>query len=359
MVPHFYYHPGSVDYDFGPRHPLKPERLRRMLALLGACFPGTQVLEPHPATIEDALLVHGEAYLEVIQALSRGVPLPKELAFMHGFTGVDTPPFLGMWEAACAYTGATLAACRAVTSGARFATNMAGGLHHARREMASGFCILNDVALACAALRERFGTVLYIDLDLHHGDGVEMIFDASPEIATFSIHESGQTLYPGTGFVADVGRAETAFNIPLAAGTTGDVWLGTFIEILPRVVDATRPAAIVLQAGCDAHFWDPLGHLRVSTQEWRSAVRAVRDVGLPLVMTGGGGYDLRNVPRMWVGAVADIARLDLPDEIPTSLPAEWNLGSWDDAELPTPRGSGQREAEAAIAELRETHPRLR
>lgn len=359
MVPHFYYHPGSVDYDFGPRHPLKPERLRRMLALLGACFPGNEILEPAPATVDDALNVHGEAYLEVIQALSRGIPLPKELAFMHGFTGVDTPPFAGMWEASCAYSGATLAACRAVMNGAPFATNMAGGLHHARREMASGFCILNDVALACALLRERFGSVLYVDIDLHHGDGVEMIFDADAEVATFSIHESGRTLYPGTGFVADVGRAQTAFNLPLVAGTTGDVWLRAFLEVLPRVVDAVRPSEIVLQAGCDAHFWDPLGHLRVTTQEWRGAVRAVRDLGLPLVMTGGGGYDLRNVPRMWVGAVADLAGQELPPHIPESIPTEWNLGHWDDAELPTPRESGRADAESTIDELRATHPRLR
>ena len=145
----------------------------------------------------------------------------------------------------------------------------------------------------------------------------------------------------------------------MAAGTTGDVWLRSFLEVLPRVVDAARPSAIVLQAGCDAHFWDPLGHLRVSTQEWRGAVRAVRDVGLPVVMTGGGGYDLRNVPRMWVGAVADLAHLTLPAEIPAALPQEWNLGTWDDVDLPTPRASGRNEAESAVAELLGTHPRLR
>lgn len=344
MVPGFYFHPRMMDYDFGPRHPLKPVRLARTVALLKAVVPQVKLPDPGLASIEDIERIHDPAYVALVRRATRATA--EELA-RAGIAAGDTPAFAKMHEAALAYCGGAVAAAKDLISGNRLAFNIGGGLHHAQRGRASGFCVYNDPAIALHMLKQRFSKLLYVDIDLHHGDGVQAIFQDDPDVMTFSIHESGKTLYPGTGFLEETGAGGSVVNIPLDAGTTGDVWLAAFRTVYRRAVDAFKPEAVVLQMGCDAHTLDPLGHLRVSVQDWLGAIREVKETGVPILACGGGGYELTNVPRMWVAAALTLSGLEIPQGAPPEIPIEWGAGSFLDPE-PEATGYGRANAELAV-----------
>jgi len=335
-----------MSYDFGSRHPLKPVRLARTTTLLKALVPSVEFIDPGLATDQDALTVHSDEYLEFVRRVGSGHESKEDL-FQFGFGSVDTTPFPGIFEASMAYCGGSVRAAERLIAGDQLAFNIGGGLHHAKREKASGFCVFNDPAIALAIMKSRFKKLLYVDIDLHHGDGVQAIFEDDADVVTFSIHESGKTLYPGTGFVTETGAGGAVVNLPLEAHTTGDTWLWAFAEVFPIVLDHFRPEAIVLQMGCDAHFNDPLGHLRVSVQEWIEAVRIVRDTGLPILGCGGGGYELSSVPRMWAGAVLTLAGIDVPESAPAEIPEEWGVHKIFDPE-PLERGLGRAYAEKIV-----------
>lgn len=318
-----------MNYDFGPSHPLKSIRLKRTVDLLMASA-RIPVLQGRPATRDELATVHSPEHIQITKQLSEGEQVDPHCIVQHGYSTTDTPPFPGMFEAACIYSGLSICAADAVLSGDIIGINISGGLHHAAKDQASGFCVFNDVALAAVRLTERFQKVLCIDIDLHHGDGTEAILTQSDQFCTFSIHESGETLFPGSGFSHDTGPHGNAFNLPVSAGTSGDVWLNALHAVPPKLVDKFGPEAIVLQMGSDAHTTDPLGHLQVSTQDWLDAVRLVKSFGLPIVALGGGGYDLHNVPRMWAAACLILLDEPIPDDIPPSIPAEWGLASWED-----------------------------
>ncbi|MFM9874221.1 MAG: acetoin utilization protein AcuC [Fimbriimonadaceae bacterium] len=313
-----------MSYDFGPRHPLKPIRLARTVSLLKAMVPDIELIDPGLASEQDILTVHSAEYLAFVRRIVEG-NASKEDLFYYGFGSVDTPPFPGIYEAALAYCGGAVRAANRLNEGDHLAFNIGGGLHHAQRDRASGFCVFDDPAISLALMKKRFSKLLYVDIDLHHGDGVQAIFADDPDIVTMSIHESGKTLYPGTGFVEETGAGGAIVNLPMEANTSGDIWLWAFTEVFPRVLDHFQPEAIVLQMGCDAHFNDPLGHLRVSVQEWLGAVELVRESGLPTLACGGGGYDLTNVPRMWAAAVLTLAKIDVSLETPDDIPEEWGV----------------------------------
>lgn len=355
---HFYFHPGALDYNFGPQHPLKPERLRRTLELLERFG-----VKPEPAelgTREDLTRVHDSAFVDFVASIAPESDWNALRRF--GFSQGDTPPFPGIWDASRAYVGATAAAARAVNDGALLAFGIAGGLHHARRAEASGFCVFNDAAVAAHILLERFERVAYIDIDLHHGDGVQWIFYDEPRVLTCSIHEDGRTLYPGTGFVEEIGGpgAEyTSLNVPLLPGTGGAVWLDAFNDGVMLGVEKFQPGAIVLQMGTDAHFLDPLGHLDCSAQHWLDAVKLVRDFGSPVVAVGGGGYNLNTVPRMWAAAVLALSRVEFEDALPPDLAARWGVPTFFDAEVPESNYPATVHAEAVVEWLRtHHHPRI-
>lgn len=350
MIPHFYYHPRMLAYDFGPRHPLKPERLRRAVELLERTA-GVVPIDPGLADRSDLLRVHAEDYVHTVESLSAGDHLPEGFKFNYGFHSADNPPFVGMYEAALAYCGGGVRAAQAVRDGAYRAYNLGGGLHHAQRARASGFCLFDDPAICVDILRERFERVAYVDIDVHHGDGVQWIFYEDPTVLTCSIHETGRTLFPATGFVDETGPCWTSVNVPLEPETTGDVWLAAFEGGILPALERFAPGAIVLQMGTDPHFSDPLGHLRVTAQEWRGAVQRIHALGVPVVAIGGGGYHLETVPRMWAGAVHVLAGLDVPEQLPRDLAEAWQSPTFDDPELPIPRESGREEAERLVAQL--------
>jgi acetoin utilization protein AcuC len=356
MIPNFYLHEDTYRYDFGPQHPLRPERLQRTMALIEH-FTGPTIATSEYATDSDLERVHSREYIDAVKQVDDAVARGDhgedeilELRSLYGFWG-DNPPFAGMDLAARAYAGASAAAARAVRDGARLAFGIGGGLHHALRAKASGFCIYNDCAIACSILREKFDRVAYVDIDVHHGDGVQWIFYEDPSVLTCSIHESGRTLWPGTGGVEETGVDFTSLNIPVEAGTTGDVWLWAFREGIMPVLQAWKPEAIVLQTGTDTHYLDPLAHVNSTQQDWLAAILDVRNLGLPMVVLGGGGYNLTTVPRMWASSVLALSGVTYADEIPASLAAEVGATTFSD-HAPLRFGVGRDHAEAVLKQLR-------
>ena len=355
----FYYHPRMLGYDFGPQHPLKPERLRRTIELL--CRYGVEPIDPGEGSADDARRVHDSAYVEAVRKLSDLIvehACQEERAewlrfgMPFGFGPGDNPPFSGMYEASLAYSAGSVRAAENVRDGALLAISLSGGLHHAMRSKASGFCIFDDPAVAVHVLLEKFDRVAYVDIDLHHGDGVQWIWYDDSRVLTYSIHQDGRTLFPGSGSVEETGVDFTSVNVPLTPGTTGENWLWAFESTALPALERFRPQAIVLQMGTDAHFLDPLGHLQAAVQDWLTAILRVQGLGTPLVAVGGGGYNLTTVPRMWTAATLTLMGIPFDDEIPRDLAEEWGMPKFFDPE--PPGGIGREQAVRVVSCLEES-----
>jgi len=273
--------------------------------------------------------VHSAALIAAVQRLSAD---PSRADGSFGIGSADTPAFLGMHEASALAAGATVAAARRVWDGeAQHAVNIAGGLHHAMPDRASGFCVYNDVAAGIHDLLDRGARrVAYVDLDVHHGDGVEKIFWNDPRVLTVSLHETGRILFPGTGFPADTGgpqAPDSAVNVALPPGTDDRGWLRAFDAVVPAVVEAFAPDVIVSQHGCDSHQADPLAHLSLTIDGMRASQQWVHDLAHQVcqgrwVALGGGGYEVVDVvPRAWSHLIAIAGHRPL--ELETAIPAEW------------------------------------
>jgi acetoin utilization protein AcuC len=333
------WNPAVQDFEFSAEHPFSPKRwvlTHTLIEAMGlASSEDVRIVEPHAASDADLLRVHSAEYVAAVKRLSNE-PTPEELreAPRWGLGSEDNPVFAGMHEATALLVGGTLRAAELVMSGeVTRAFNVAGGLHHAHRDRASGFCVYNDLAVAIAWIREKYrARVLYIDYDAHHGDGVQGIFYSDPEVLTFSLHESGRFLFPGTGFVDELGEGDGygySFNAPMEPFTEDDSWLGVYAELLPEIAAAFRPEVIVLQNGCDAHVLDPLTHLRCTTRLYEETVKITAKIadeycGGRIIATGGGGYDIwRVVPRAWTLVWATLSGQDAPDQIPFGWQQRW------------------------------------
>jgi acetoin utilization protein AcuC len=315
-------------YDHGPGHPLRPERVLLTWDLIEAyglhAAAGVRVVGCRQASDDEVALVHTRDYIEATRRAGHGEEGPW---WRYGYGPGDNPVFDRMHEAAALVVGASLVAAEEVLSGrADHAFNAAGGLHHAMPARASGFCVYDDPAVAIAWLLSRgVERVAYVDVDVHHGDGPQAIFYDDPRVLTVSLHESGEYLFPGTGFVHEAGAGEaegTKVNVPLPPGVTDEGWLRAFREVVPPLVAAFRPGVLVTQLGCDTHHTDPLAHLRLTTAAYREAARTLHALaheaaGGRWVATGGGGYQwARVVPRAWTIAFAEMAGAEIPDELP-------------------------------------------
>jgi acetoin utilization protein AcuC len=302
--------------------------------------------------MEELLQAHSREFIEITDRLSVGEHVPSHRRY--GFGSQDNPIFPGMYEASLTYCGASLDAARAILDGCDRAVNLSGGLHHAHYDRAAGFCTFNDCVLAIRLLRQKYDRVAYVDIDVHHGDGVQEAFYDDPSVLTISIHQTGRTLFPGTGFPEESGDGQGrrfAVNIPLWPTTDGDTWLRVWREIGLKRLKAFQPEAIVLQMGTDAHFSDPLADLNVTSAEWIAAVRDVLELGTPVVALGGGGYNSTVVPRLWTLAMDSLFDLHLPDEIPSSFPCRELGESLSDAIYPEAQ---EHHAEKAISCAAET-----
>ncbi len=320
-------------YDFGVGHPMHPIRLDLTYALsqeLGL-LRGNGVRVVPGEFADDALLetVHDRRLVKTVKRLSEH---PEQARGERGIGTEDTPAFPGMHLASALAVGSTVAACRGVWQGeCRHAVNISGGLHHAMADRASGFCVYNDIAVGIRWLLDHGAQrVAYLDLDVHHGDGVERIFWDDPRVMTVSIHENGRALFPGTGFAGDTGgrkAPDTAVNVALPSGTGDEGWLRAFDAVVPPVVEAFQPDILVTQHGCDCHFSDPLAHLAVSIDGMQTAYSWVHDLAHRVcdgrwVALGGGGYELvQVVPRAWSHLIAIAAHTPVSLIEPT--PRDW------------------------------------
>src|SRR3954447_17529538 len=338
------YGPRSASYDFGPAHPLTPRRFGPGIDLLRdvGAEPG---LAPEPAPDDELLWCHTQRYIDTVRRFSAD---PFGMPAAGIAEGGDVPPFAGMHEAAAAVAGGSLRAIEAILRGdVEHAFHPGGGLHHAMPDRASGFCIYDDPALAIARARRDCLRVLYIDLDVHHGDGVQAIHWDDPGVLTLSFHETGRYLFPGSGGVGELGEgaaAGTAINVPLDPATGEGPWLDAVRALLPEVAAAFGPDIVVSQHGADSHAWDPLAHLRVTTTAMGEAARIVdavahRWAGGRWLATGGGGYDAyRVVPRTWSLVWLAGAHRD----VPAATPPAWREAWADEAarydQVPMPEG---------------------
>ncbi len=321
-----------IQYDFGPGHPMDPVRVALTFSLaqrLGVLSgPSVTMADAAPATDAELELVHDPDYIEAVRQAGRWLSAAPQ----YGLGTPDDPVFSGMHEASALVTGATLAAARAVWSGAcDHGASISGGLHHAMRGSASGFCVYNDPAVAIKwLLAAGASRVAYVDVDVHHGDGVQAAFYDDPRVLTISLHEHPATLFPGTGLPGETGTGEGegyAVNVALPAGTADAGWLRAFDAVVPPLLRAFRPEILVTQHGCDSHRLDPLANLQLTVDAQRQAALWLHDLAHELcggrwVLTGGGGYAVvQVVPRTWTHLLAIAA--GAPVDPATATPAEW------------------------------------
>jgi acetoin utilization protein AcuC len=327
----FVYDPATLGYDLGQHHPFKsirPQAVKHLLETYGLTL---ELHSSEPASLEAILSVHARGYVERVQRASHGEHVAD--AVHYGIGTSDTPIFPAMHDATAAVVGATLHAAKLVRSGTSpRALSLAGGLHHARRDAGSGFCVYNDLSVAIQALVESGWRVAYLDVDAHHGDGVQWLHYEDPRVLTISLHESGRYLFPGTGYTYELGRGAglgTSLNVPLEPYTDDASYLDCLERVLEPALAWFKPDVLVLQGGADAHALDPLAELNLSVQGYadvyRLAVRAAQThTGGRIVATGGGGYaTLTAVPRVWAQLYAALEDITLPDAIPDAWLETW------------------------------------
>lgn len=322
--------PEYAGYDFGPEHPFTPARLAMLLDLIRCLgHPAATVAAP-AATREDILSVHDEAFVAMVEALDRGEARPEAERF--GLGTPDNPIFPGMDLAARWLVGGALHGARMLMAGTETRVlQLGGGLHHAQRDRAAGFCMYNDLAVAIRAFVDHGWRVAYLDIDLHHGDGVQNLFYDNDQVLTISLHETGHYLYPGTGHIHELGSGPArglSVNIPLEPFTEAESYLEAFEAVVPPALEQFSPHVLVVQAGADAHFADPLGDLALTTQAFQTLYRRILELAEAhtkgrVLFTLGGGYEAQVVARVWT--ILYLTLMDLP--IPEDLPGEW-LKRW-------------------------------
>jgi histone deacetylase 1/2 len=303
---------------------MKPHRLKlaHHLILAYELYPKMECFHCHPATAGEMAAFHSEEY---VQFLSKITPdnLRQYSNVLQKFNAGDTtdcPVFDGLFEFTQLYTGASIDGAIALNQDqADIAVNWSGGLHHAKKSEASGFCYINDIVLAILELLKVHARVLYVDIDVHHGDGVEEAFYTTDRVMTLSLHKYGD-FFPGTGHIQDVGAREGigySVNAPLQAGITDEIYLEQlFIPIFDKIMEVFQPGAIVLQCGADSLAQDRLGCFNLTTRGHGRAVKHVQSYGVPTLVLGGGGYTIRNVSRLWAYETSVLLDEDIPNEIP-------------------------------------------
>jgi len=313
-------------FDFGPNHPFKIDRLGLTFELMEAYGltgkdKGVSLIIPREASEEEASSFHTKDYLEILRLAGSGIWISNLASY--GLATPDNPIFPEVYGWGMLVAGGSIDAARSLLSGGRVAFNFAGGLHHAMPSRASGFCHINDPVLAIEALRATGRRVAYLDIDAHHGDGVQKAFYASPDVLTISIHQSGYTIFPGSGFVDEIGEGPGrgySVNIPLLPGAGDEAYALAFDRVVIPLLQAYAPDVLVTQLGADPLIGDAVAALRLSIHGFEGCVRRISRLDLPWLALGGGGYDLGNVARAWTLAWGVM----LGEELPDRIPLEWS-----------------------------------
>jgi acetoin utilization protein AcuC len=321
----FIYTDRYVDHDYGSAHPLKIVRLKLTFELIRAydllSLPSTRLVETREATEEELSLFHSRDYLDVLKRASQGSPVGDP--FMYGLGPGDNPIFEGLWEWSLLATGASIQSAQLVAEKeADIAFNIAGGLHHAFRDRASGFCYVNDPVITILWLLDRCKRVAYIDIDAHHGDGVQRAFYETDRVMTISLHESGNFLFPGSGFEYEMGKGEGegfSINVPLHPFTDDETYLWAFEEVVPPLIRGFKPEVMVTQLGVDTFYTDPLTHLCLTTRGFTKVIERLKGLSIPWVALGGGGYEVANVAKAWTLAWAVMNGVELDKGIPQAF----------------------------------------
>jgi len=322
----FIYNHDLSNHTLRGDHPMKPARLKYTYQLLDAYgafnTEKSLLLPPRNATFDELELLHTREYISAVQDLSTNANTTNATKFGFSPEG-DNPIYNRMYDAALLSTGSTMLAAELISQKqVDTAFSISGGLHHAAPDHASGFCIFNDPALAIKYLLGQGHRVAYIDIDAHHGDGVQNAFYDSDQVLTISLHESGQYLFPGTGFVNENGHIPGvgyAVNVPLFPYTGDDIYVETFKAIVLPLVQSFGPDSLVTQLGIDTYHTDPLTHLQLTSRGFLEVVQLFADMNLPWLALGGGGYDVGAVARCWSLAYGLMTDLVLPNDVPQHL----------------------------------------
>jgi acetoin utilization protein AcuC len=315
----FIYSSELEKFHYPPEHPfntIRAKRTREILNSMGLLSgDGRREVAPVPAERVVLKKFHSARYLHALKNASEG--RWDNEAFYMGIGTSDCPVFDGLYEYAVLACGATLVAAKLILDGeADAAFNPSGGYHHAGPEKASGFCYINDVAIACMVLAEAGKKVLYLDVDVHHGDGVAYAFYDRSDVMTISFHQDPRTLFPGTGFADEIGTGAGkgyCINVPFPIGTFDQAYMKAFEAIVPPLTSAYKPDIVVFELGADALAGDPLANLRLTNNVYAEIIGRLLSFEKPVLMTGGGGYNIDNTVRAWARAWSVLCGADSGD----------------------------------------------
>jgi len=341
----FIYTDAYLDYDYGPAHPLRIARLKLTYDLIKGSglldLPSIQFIPTLKAEEKDLAVFHSEEYLNILRQANEGHLMGD--AYLYGLGPGDNPIFPGLLDWSLLVTGATLQAIDFVASGkGEVAFNIAGGLHHATESRASGFCYINDPVIGIMRLLRLGKRVVYIDIDAHHGDGVQKAFYESNRVLTISLHETGCTLFPGTGFEYEIGEGEGegySVNLPFPPHTDDEIYVWAFEEVVPELVHLFQPDIVVTQLGVDTFFDDPLTSLDLTIRGYEKVLKRIKNLAPRWVALGGGGYNISNVARAWALAWATMNGVELREELLEPFLEEAMKIGFEEKELRGPQGT--------------------
>ena len=326
------YHPKYNLYDLGKSHPFNPIRVEMVLDLLKELGCPVKIETPEPVNPEMLFTIHDENYVKTIEALSRGES--KSEAEKYGLGTIDNPVAIGMAEGARYQAGGTLLGAKLLLKEkAKKVLQLGGGFHHAHRNLAAGFCIYNDLALAIKEMTNHDWHVAYIDIDVHHADGVQEIFYTDDKVMTISLHESGEFLFPGTGWVHELGQGmgkALKLNLPLDPFTEGNSYIEVMDGIFEPALRWYKPDALVVMVGADAHFSDPLADLMLTTLDYEKIFKKIlgyadKYSNSRIMFTLGGGYSITATPRIWTLLYFLITNQQIPERLPEKWRKKWSM----------------------------------
>lgn len=318
----YFWDPDVGNFHYGTGHPMKPQRLSvtHSLVLHYGLYKKMQVYKPYRASVHDMCRFHSDEYIDFLQRVTPQNIQGFTKSLSHYNVGDDCPVFDGLYDFCSMYTGASLeGAVKLNNQCSDIVINWSGGLHHAKKFEASGFCYVNDIVIAILELLKYHPRVLYVDIDIHHGDGVQEAFYLTDRVMTVSFHKYGNYFFPGTGDMYEIG-AETgryySVNVPLKEGIDDQSYFQVFKPVIQSVMEFYQPTCIVLQCGADSLAGDRLGCFNLSIKGHGECVKFVKELNLPLLVLGGGGYTVRNVARCWTYETSLLVDEAVSSEIP-------------------------------------------